>query len=168
MMQTRLLTPDDAATWKALRLEAIKTFPGAFLTTYDEAEAVPLDRTAAWLGNGHTHGVFEAGALVGAGTLGRYQRTQMRHRGNLGPFFVQRQVQGRGAANALMGAMIDGARVAGVWQMELHVAETNGRAIAFYHRHGFVEAGRIPNATVLDGHHETDLLLIRTDRVAHQ
>ncbi|WP_299613555.1 GNAT family N-acetyltransferase [uncultured Tateyamaria sp.] len=167
-MQVKLLTSEDAATWKALRLDAIKTFPGAFLTTHDEAEAVPLDRTAAWLDGGQTHGVFEAGELVGAGTLGRYQRTQMRHRANLGPFFVRPEVQGRGAANALMEAMIDGARDAGIWQMELHVAETNGRAIAFYRRHGFIEAGRIPNATVLDSHHETDLLLIRTDGTAHQ
>ena len=162
-MQTRVLTSDDASTWTTLRLEAIKAFPNAFLTTYDEAAGVPLDRTAAWLDGGQSLGVFADDALVGAGTLGRYQRTQMRHRGNLGPFFVRPRMQGSGAADRLMLAMIDTASADGVWQIELHVAETNTRAIAFYHRHGFIEAGRIPYATVLDGHHETDLLLIRTD-----
>lgn len=50
----------------------------------------------------------------------------------------------------------------GIGQLELFVASSNARAIAFYTRTGFREVGRIPNATLSDGRAETDLIMIRT------
>ena len=49
-----------------------------------------------------------------------------------------------------------------IWQLELFVNEDNARAIAFYKRYGFAEAGRIPNAILGTDGPETDMIMIRT------
>ncbi|APX10320.1 GNAT family N-acetyltransferase [Tateyamaria omphalii] len=157
----RRLTGADAAEWRALRLEALATYPQAFLTTHDEAAAVPMDTIAERLQTGHSYGVFVGSALVGIGSLIPQTKAQTRHRAELGAFFVQPGAQGSGAAMALLDGIAASAADLGIRQMELFVAASNARAIAFYTRAGFVEVGRIPNATLSDGVAETDLILLR-------
>ncbi|WP_299551462.1 GNAT family N-acetyltransferase [uncultured Tateyamaria sp.] len=160
-LSVRRLTGADAAAWRALRLEGLSTYPEAFLTTYDEAAAVPLDTIAERLDIGHSFGVFRAATLVGIGSLIPLTKAQTKHRAELGAFFVQPDAQGSGAARALIDGISDAARDLGIRQLELFVAASNGRAIAFYTRAGFQEVGQIPNATLSDGHAETDLIMIR-------
>ena len=163
MTVVRRLVGADAAIWRALRLEALKTYPQAFLTTYDEAAALPRDTIAARLDAGATFGVFVADRAVGIASLLPQDRAQTRHRAEIGAFYVQPTVQGQGAADRLMSAVIEAGQRMGIWQLELFVAASNTRAIRFYARHGFDEAGRIPNATLAEGVSETDLILIRSD-----
>ncbi|WP_299771520.1 hypothetical protein [uncultured Tateyamaria sp.] len=137
-LSVRRLTGADAEGWRALRLEALSTYPQAFLTTHDEAAAVSLDTIAERLENGHSFGVFTGSTLVGIGSLIPQTKAQTKHRADLGAFFVQPGAQGSG-----------------------FVAASNARAIAFYMRAGFREVGQIPNATLSDGHAETDLIMIR-------
>ena len=160
----RRLTGADAQDWRALRLEALSTYPQAFLTTYDEAAAVPLEDIATRLEAGHTYAVFTAGRMVGIGSLIPLMKAQTRHRAEIGAFFVQPVAQGSGAANALMQGIIEAASEQGIWQLELYVAASNARAIRFYARHGFVEVGRLPNATVSGAVIESDLILVRTEQ----
>ena len=57
-------------------------------------------------------------------------------------FYVHPRHHGTGVADALMGATLEQARrtaARGVW---LGVSEENGRANAFYARHGFAQVGR--------------------------
>ncbi|MBY5935345.1 GNAT family N-acetyltransferase [Tateyamaria omphalii] len=157
----RRLTGADAADWQRLRLEALSTYPEAFLTTHDEAAAVPLDTVAERLDTGHSFGVFQDAALVGIGSLIPLAKAQTKHRAEIGAFFVQSAAQGSGAAAALMDAIAKGAGHIGVRQLELYVAASNTRAIAFYTRAGFREVGQIPNATLSNGHAETDLIMLR-------
>ncbi|MFW2391275.1 MAG: GNAT family N-acetyltransferase, partial [Methyloceanibacter sp.] len=49
-------------------------------------------------------------------------------------------------AAALMDAVMAYATRQNIWQLELFVNQDNARAIAFYTRYGFTEAGRIPNS----------------------
>lgn len=160
-MTVRRLGPADASDWRALRLEALRTYPDAFITTHDEAAAVSLAEIAKALENGLTFGCFRDGRMVGIGSLRRETRTQTRHRAELGAYFVQPKAQGGGVADALMVGVCDAAKNDGIGQIELYVASSNARAIAFYARHGFVEAGRIPNATLSAGVPETDIIMIR-------
>ncbi|WP_299205784.1 GNAT family N-acetyltransferase [uncultured Tateyamaria sp.] len=160
-LSVRRLTGADAADWRALRLEALSTYPQAFLTTYDEAAAVSLDTIADRLENGHSFGVFTGSTLVGIGSLIPQTKAQTKHRADLGAFFVQPGAQGSGAATALVEGIAAAAGQLGISQLELFVAASNARAIAFYTRAGFREVGQIPNATLSDGHAETDLIMIR-------
>ncbi|GGX60696.1 N-acetyltransferase [Tateyamaria omphalii] len=159
-LSVRRLVGADVGDWRALRLEALSTYPEAFLTTYDEAAAESLDTIADRLDNGQTFGVFVASDIVGIGSLIQLTKTQTKHRAELGAFFVQPGAQGSGAASALVQGITEAARQSGISQLELFVAASNARAIAFYTRTGFREVGRIPNATLSDGHAETDLIMI--------
>lgn len=57
-------------------------------------------------------------------------------------FYVHPDHHGAGVAGALMAATLDAAREAGARTVWLGVSEENGRANAFYARHGFVHVGR--------------------------
>ena len=162
MTEVRKLGPGDAALWRSLRLEALETYPLAFLTTYDEAAAIPLEDIRFGLERGHTYAVFLEGQPVGMGTLVPQRRVQTRHRAEIGGLFIQPAAQGQGAADALLDALIAEGHAIGAWQLELYVAASNTRAIRFYARHGFMECGRVPNATLADGVAETDLMMIRS------
>lgn len=55
--------------------------------------------------------------------------------------YLLNRFQGTGVGAGLMAAALDGARVAGARRVLLGVFSLNARAIAFYARQGFVEAG---------------------------
>ncbi|MEL6464402.1 MAG: N-acetyltransferase [Pseudomonadota bacterium] len=160
-LSVRRLTSSDAASWQQVRLEALSLYPDAYLTTRDEAEAVPLEIVAERLDAGQTFGAFAGGSLVGISTLVQLTRAQTRHRAEIGAFFVQPASQGQGVASALLDSMATTARKNDVRQLELYVAASNARAIAFYKRAGFREVGQIPNATLSNGRAETDLIMVR-------
>jgi ribosomal protein S18 acetylase RimI-like enzyme len=56
-------------------------------------------------------------------------------------FYVDASWQGRGVADALMGAVVVAAAAAGAPALWLAVYARNARAVAFYRRHGFRVAG---------------------------
>ena len=63
-----------------------------------------------------------------------------------------------------MATRIQAVHAAGIWQLELFVNVENAPAIALNKRHGFAEAGRIPNAIHGAQGLEDDLMMIRTDK----
>ena len=74
-------------------------------------------------------------------------------------FYVDRPWHGRGLAQTLMEAAVDAARSAGARTLWLGVWELNARAIAFYRKCGFVEAGA--QVFVLGADRQLDLVLAR-------
>ncbi|MGR3468149.1 MAG: GNAT family N-acetyltransferase [Shimia sp.] len=159
-LSTRILTPEDAAAWRDLRIEGCRLFPLAFLPTEQEAQAMTVDQAASMLAGGAYLGLF-AGRLIGfsgprQGTLAR-----TRHNGDFGPFYVTPDHHASGAAGILMDATVAQARAKGITRLELYVDTGNPRAIAFYRRHGFTEVARIIGAVRVDGQDRTDLLMER-------
>ena len=59
----------------------------------------------------------------------------------LARFYVHPDHHGTGTAGALMGATLEAAAQTGARGIWLGVSEENGRAIAFYARHGFEQVG---------------------------
>ena len=86
---------------------------------------------------GNNRGVFDGDMLVGFCGYRREILERMRHRAEIGPFFVSSSYQGSGAADVLMEGVVGEARQNGVEQLELFVDTKNRRAIRFYERHGF-------------------------------
>lgn len=148
---TRPLTAEDAAPWSALRRQGTRDHPLGFLITPEEADATSDDDARAILQGGTTRGVFHGATLVGYCGLRRGGLQRIRHRAELGPFMVNAAHQGRGAAGALMTAVIAEARAMGVAQLELHVDVDNARAFAFYRRHGFVPVAILPDGARIEG-----------------
>lgn len=75
-------------------------------------------------------------------------------------FYVARQWQGRGVAQALMERVVHEARQRGARTLWLGVWERNPRAIAFYRKMGFVDVGSQP--FVLGTDRQTDRIMMRS------
>lgn len=147
----KVLAPEHAAAWHALRVIGARDFPMGFLRTVAESEAGGVARGAEILAGGTLRGVFVGVELVGFCGYRRMQLERIRHRVEIGPFFVASEWHGRGAAAAMMQGVIAEARAAGLAQVELIVDTENLRAIAFYERHGFVRAGTHLDSVRIDG-----------------
>jgi ribosomal protein S18 acetylase RimI-like enzyme len=73
-------------------------------------------------------------------------------------FYVDRAWHGRGIAHTLMSAVVAAARERGARTLWLGVWEHNGRAIAFYRKHGFRDVGS--HEFVLGTDHQTDRVMV--------
>lgn len=146
MFTYRTLTADDASCWKELFAIGARAFPLGFLMTPAEVDDLSLEKCRSVLDAGGMRGVFSHDALVGFCGFRRFLSSRVRHRGELGPFFVRREFQGAGAAQVLMAGVVAEAKGAGIEQLELGVAQQNHRAIAFYERQGFMRYGEHPDA----------------------
>ncbi|MGR3393889.1 MULTISPECIES: N-acetyltransferase family protein [Rhodobacterales] len=165
VLTVRTLTPEDAGAWKALRLEAVETYPDAFLASADEVRAMTPETVAGMLAAAPSLGLFDGAAMVGMTGLRRLPFARAAHRIEIGGFYIRPALHGQGAADALMTGIETHATALGVWQLELCVAEKNPRAIRFYERHGFVRQGRMPNTVIGTDGPETDLFYTRDLRV---
>lgn len=146
MFTYRSLTAADAQGWREIFVNGVKNFPTGFLMTPAEVDDLTMERCQTILDAGGTRGIFEGELLAGFCGYRQFQPIRIRHRGEIGPFFVMENFHGSGAAQALMAGVVEEAKEAGVEQLELSVAQRNHRAIAFYERQGFVRYGAHPDA----------------------
>ena len=67
--------------------------------------------------------------------------------------------RGRGLGRALVGAVIDAARRAGLEKIELSVYASNVPALSLYRSVGFVEEGRKVRGRKVDGRYDDVILM---------
>ncbi|WP_227267902.1 GNAT family N-acetyltransferase [Roseobacter weihaiensis] len=156
----RTLTSDHAQAWQQLRIEGARDYPMGFLVTLEETTAISVDRCRAILDGDSFRGVFAGEKLVGFCGYRPERLTRIRHRGEIGPFFVTRDYQGTGAAKTLMRGVIEEARGNGLAQLELFVDTENLRAIAFYEGRGFERVATHRDSVRIDGRSRDDHLYI--------
>ncbi|MEM1373604.1 MAG: GNAT family N-acetyltransferase [Pseudomonadota bacterium] len=159
-MNVRLLEPADAEAFRELRLEALTLHPTNFLTTAAEFAKRTLEDHRGALSRGKSWGLFDGDRLNGMGALLPMTFAAAAHRAEIGAVYVRKAQQGTGAADALMHGLVQAAVSYGVWQLELFVADDNLRAQRFYARHGFREAGRLPNAALVGGVMTSDIFMV--------
>ncbi|MEL6586183.1 MAG: GNAT family N-acetyltransferase [Pseudomonadota bacterium] len=160
-MITRPLARLDAAAWHAMMLEGTRTHPAAFLLSHREVAAMDETSIVSSIARGHLIGLFDDGHLAGFAGLHLWQMDRLRHRADIGPFYVAEAKRGSGAADALMDALAGRAVAAGVVWLDLWVAVSNERARAFYRRNGFEEVARRADAVRMDGVSEDDAMMTR-------
>lgn len=159
-MTARRLTPDDAPAFHALWLDGLRRFPSAFLLTEAEALATPVDAIAQAMKQGNHWGAYDGTEMIGLGILRRGGPERLRHTGDLGPFYVHPDAQGRGVGRVLLDTMLDVAREDGLLQVELCVDVTNDAACRLYKAAGFTQFGLRPRSVLLDGQPRDDLLMM--------
>jgi len=151
----RPLDAHHTTAWQALRLQGVRDFPLGFLITETEALQTTPERAAIILDAGNIWGIFDTQklekTLVGFCGYGPQKLERIKHRAEIGPFFVAAAHHGTGAATALMNAIIDSAQSTGLEQLELFVDTENHRAIRFYERMGFERIATHPNGVKIDG-----------------
>jgi GNAT superfamily N-acetyltransferase len=145
MVMVRETVPGDWQALRDIRLEALKSAPSAFGSTYEQqaafGEADWLRRIArggnflAYLPEASEAG--EAGEPVGL--IGGYPETA--DVVELVSMFVRPRARGRGVGEALVAAVLDWARERAAKTVHLWVTESNDHARALYERCGFELTG---------------------------
>jgi ribosomal protein S18 acetylase RimI-like enzyme len=155
----RQLVAADAATFRDIRLEGLRTAPEAFGSSY-EAEAGMSDaEIAKWIGNGYIAGARIDGKLIGVAGFFVESGAKSAHRGRIWGVYVRPAARGRGVAGALLEHLIAHARPL-VEQVHLSVVTENAAAVALYRRLGFTTYGTEPRALRIGERYFDEYLMV--------
>jgi ribosomal protein S18 acetylase RimI-like enzyme len=157
----RQLRASDAAELRAIRLEALQTYPLNYTGTY----AAEAQHDVAWFAEMlKTELVFgawdENGTLFATACLSPDTRPRNEHKATLRMVYVRPSHQGGGVARALLRETLRyGARH--FEQIILSVEAENHRAIWLYESLGFIIYGHEPRASkIAETHYLDDLLMV--------
>ncbi|WP_354686865.1 N-acetyltransferase [Cupriavidus necator] len=163
-MEIRLLTPDDAAAFQALRLEGLAEAPEAFAASLEEEQDLPLGFVAARLAADEdkaVFGAFDGTALAGVVGVMREAKQKHRHKAFIWGMYVAPGWRDRKLGRALMDrAMQQAAAMSGVRQVTLCVNAASTGAVRLYESLGFVRVGLEPDALYVAPHFHDKLDMV--------
>jgi ribosomal protein S18 acetylase RimI-like enzyme len=139
-LEIRILEPHHADQCLALRLEALKTNPEAFSSSYEEEITNPTNKYIERLqsNTSFTFGAFENESLIGMVGLVRETYAKLKHKASIVGMFVRPEKRGSGVGRALLEAALQKARTLdGIEQVNLGVVSTNDSAKRLYSSIGF-------------------------------
>jgi len=163
-IEIRILGADDAAAFRAIRLEALATAPEVYGTTLDqEAEQPDSFWYQRLVDPAKTTFVAFAGAgPVALACLRSGVAGNVRHRGFIWGVYAAPAWRGRGLGTDIMRALIDHADGQPAMEMtELNVRGDNDAARRLYARLGFRVTGTIPRALKHAGSYGDELVMVR-------
>ena len=131
-----------AGDWQALRdirLEALRTAPDAFGSTYEGEASRGEEHWHNRIARGGTFLAYLPGAPDPAGLIGGYPEDPQTV--ELVSMYVRPSARGRDVGEALVATVIDWAAARQAKIVHLWVTETNSRARALYERCGFTLTG---------------------------
>ncbi len=158
---------EDAAAYRALRLEGLLRHPPAFGSDHDQSAALP---EAHWRqrvadGAGGPSGVLylaEAGGqLIGSAAVACESSPKLRHGGLLVGVYLRDEWRGLRLADALVEACVAWAAAQGMRALRLNVLTENTPAIRCYVRCGFAVYGVDPEVIAWGGRYYDELMMIR-------
>lgn len=168
-MSVRLLNPDDAAEFQALRLRGLAEVPTAFASSHAEEVGTPLEEVARRLpprDDAALWGAWWQGRLAGVVGLQREGLQKLAHKAFLWGMYVAPEARGQGLGEQLMAAALAHAwAVLAVRQVNLGVHADNAGAIRLYQRLGFERFGLERAALQVDGRlqDEWHMVCVRPD-----
>ena len=164
-MELRLLTPDDAATFWHLRLEALRNDPASFADSAEEHLETTVATARERLSKNDATsnflvGMFEEGELAATAGFYRYTHNKERHKGHIWGVYVRPESRGKGVGSALMKAIVRRAReLKGLEQITL-VASANFPAQRLYQAIGFESYGIEPHSLKIGEQYVDDVLMV--------
>lgn len=142
------MSPADAASFREIRLEALRDCPSAFGASYETERTWPVGVFARRIPDGPPDAVFgacadgDAAALVGIAGFRVHPGLKERHKGMVWGMYVRPAGRGSGTGRALLRAVVaHAAEVAEVEIVQLSVVTAQVAARALYDRMGFVPYG---------------------------
>ncbi|MCD8502343.1 MAG: GNAT family N-acetyltransferase [Bacillaceae bacterium] len=154
-MEIRQLTPSDAEIYFSIRLEALRTSPYAFASSYEEEKNETAEKYKNRFEtpkNTFTFGAFDESHLVGVVTLVKEKLLKLSHRANIVAMYIKPQKRGYGIGKDLISKVIEKAyNLEGIEQIYLSVVTTNVPAKMLYTSMGFEVFGKEKRALKL-GH----------------
>jgi ribosomal protein S18 acetylase RimI-like enzyme len=157
-IELRRLTPEDAALYRDIRLEALADSPDAFASTLESEQDRPLESFAARLSDSHVVGAFDGPRLAGVAGFYVQAGPKHAHKGMLWGMYVRPAYRGAGIGRVLVEAIIAHARQR-VELLQLFVVSDNAAARRLYTSLGFVEYGVERHATKYQGQYHDDVLM---------
>ncbi|MGH3311878.1 MAG: GNAT family N-acetyltransferase [Streptomyces sp.] len=144
MIELRVLTPDDWASWRTLRLAALAEAPYAFKSPLAEWQGEG-DREERWRALLSINGSRNFLALLGGRPAGMARGVPASQKDvvHLNSMWVGEHARGRGAGDLLVTAVEEYALGRLATTLRLTVAPANTHAIALYRRHGLRETGEL-------------------------
>ena len=142
----RRLRSDDAASFKAIRLEALRANPELLRSTFELEDRLDVAWFAGRLEDAHVVGAFRDGVFVGTAGFSVQQGQPNAHKGKLFGMYVRPGSRNLGVGRLLLSAVLDVARE-NVELIQLSVVRDNGPARRLYARAGFLEFGVEPKAS---------------------
>ena len=159
-IHVRRLAEDDAEVFREIRLEALKSHPESFQSTYESAAELSLDAFAQRLRQYALFGGFIDDDLCGFVGFFPLRNPKTSHKGIMWGMFVKEDARGTGLAEAMVGAVLDHAQ-GKVEQILLSVIEENERARRFYEKMGFEPFGLERRALKIDGRYYDEEFCVR-------
>ena len=136
----RRLRSDDATSFRAIRLEALKATPELFGSSFELEDKLDVSWFASRLEDAHVMGAFQGGELVGTAGLSIQQGQTKVHKGRLWGMYVRSSSRNLGIGRLLVNAILDVARE-NVELIQLSVVSENLPARTLYKSMGFSEFG---------------------------
>jgi ribosomal protein S18 acetylase RimI-like enzyme len=158
--EIRLLTPDDTAAYRDIRLEGLRRDPEAFSSTSEHESAMPLVWFAERIVDGNVFGAFVRGELVGVAGYWPQEGEKESHKATLWGMYVSASARGAGLGRRLIEAVVKHASRR-VELLQLGVAAGNEAALQLYIKTGFVEYGREMKALKLGRCYIDEILMVR-------
>jgi ribosomal protein S18 acetylase RimI-like enzyme len=159
----RLLTAEDAAAFKAFRLQSLRDAPDAFHTTPDDWD-LPLVEYEKRIADNRVFAAFDSnGKTVGLAILALTPRAirQLHHKAEVWAVFVDPSARGHGLARRLMETCIAEARSMGFEALILTASAHLTHVVKLYESLGFriygTERGMVKLAS--DGRYIDDHLM---------
>jgi len=156
----RLLTSDDAARYRDIRLEGLKRHPEAFGSTFARENDKPLPWFEETIAQTAIFGAFADGDLLGVAGYMTEDGPKHRHKGILWGMFVRANARNSGLGRRLIEAVISHASER-VEQLKLTVVNENQSAKRLYASLGFVEYGREVRGVKQDGRYYDEILMVK-------
>lgn len=165
MTTIRQLVPADLPAFRVIRLQALRRHPEAFSSSYEEESVYQLADFSRFIPTEPPNvgfGAFAGDALVGMASLRVESRLKTHHKGTLIGVYVEPAHRRGGTARALVTAVLDSARAAGLDGLRLSVTEGNANAEALYASLGFRRYGVEPRALMIGDVPYNDVLMALT------
>lgn len=158
--EIRPLRVDEAPTWRAIRLEALRLHPEAFGASFEHEEAQPLAFFEERLTGGTMFGGFRDQELLGNVGFLIQPGAKRAHKGMLWGMYVRSAGRGTGLARDLVRAVLDHARER-VELIQLTVVADNRIARRLYASFGFEPYGIEQRALKVEGRYLDDVLMAK-------
>lgn len=161
-------TPKDIKLWKDLRLQALKEYPIAFNSSYEEESSWGDKIFKRLLENNTMFGGFHKNELVATCCFHQHTSLHKQHRGFLWGMYTAEPHRQKGFATQLLEHTIDHARQH-VIQLHLTCVTLYEDIAKFYEKAGFDVYGTEPRSILIDGDYFDVYLMVMdlTDYTAH-
>jgi ribosomal protein S18 acetylase RimI-like enzyme len=150
---------DEAAEFRAIRLEALAYAPEAFTDAFDDAVALEEAVFAERLAAGPVWGAFSPQRCLGMAGMDRGKEANVRHKAFVWGVYVAEAARGQSLGERLLGAIVEHAHREGVTLLQLGVGEGNWPARRLYTRMGFLPYGLEQRALRLNGYYIDEVLM---------